>query len=152
MATPTLSELLERISDLEAKATVASTRKEESSAKGGVSAIWGWLLGLIAAAGIAIGAFFLLRNLKKKNEELAALRTQVAQDKVTQANLEHEAAITSHTGRVVELQSQAETLQERIRAQERRIASMQSLADNSIARVRRAQTWAELDKLNEENR
>ena len=152
MAPPDLSAILEQISALEAKVTTASEQKTESAAKGGVSAIWGWLLGLVAAAAIAIGAFFLLHNLKKKNEELAKLRTQVEQDKVRQANVAHEATLAPHEERAEELRTEAETLKERIRAQEYRIATTQGMHDLSMERVLQAKTWEELEKLNDENR
>lgn len=152
MSETTLSDILDRIDDLEVKVDKARANKEETSSSSGAKSILGWLVGLLLAASLAIGAFFLLRNLKKKNEELAKLRTQVEQDKVRQRNLEHDAAVAAETDKALELQEEAELLKERIDATERRIDATRVLHTHAKERILAVQNWEELDALNQEGR
>lgn len=148
MSTPTMAEIFEKIEDLETKVDKA---KETESSNGG-SSLWGWLVGLVLAAAIAIGAFFLLRNLKKKNEELAKLRTKTEQDEVRKANLQHDAEVAKHTEKAAELRAKAADLEETIRLKRARIRATQTMYDQAAERIIHAKNWKELEALNEEGR
>lgn len=152
MATLSLEEALRRIADLEKRSAAAQSQQESAGSSSGVGQIIGWLVGLVLAAGVAIGAYLLMRDLKKKNAELARLRTKVEQDKVKQRNLEHAADVAVHLEEAVALRQQAGEIASRIRVRTQ-LADAQERAFSGLEeRIRRAQNWDDLDALNKENR
>jgi uncharacterized protein HemX len=138
-------DLEERIKGLESKADQAREAKEQGG-------IWGWLIGLVVAAALSIGAFFLLRKLNKKNEELAKLRTQIEQERVTAAAAKHEALIAQQEEYRTEKVREAARLMVKVNASEARLREETARYAEAMTRVIAAQNWEDMDRLNQERR
>jgi uncharacterized protein HemX len=143
--TDVLEEIKDSLVSLEGKAETA----KESKDNGG---LWGWIVALIVGAVVSIGAALLIWKLNKKNEELAKLRTQIEQDEVRSARLQHQLAVAGHQERIDDLAAEAAKVRTRVVRGRVQLYEETMRHDAALARVEAARDWNQLDALNRENR
>lgn len=140
-----LTEIKDKLVSLEDKAETA----KESKSSGG---LWGWLVALVVGAIVSIGAAILIWKLNKKNEELAKLRTQIEQDEVKDAQLQHVLEVAKHQDKIEELVESATEVRMRLASNRVILESETARHADAMARVEAARSWDQLDALNTENR
>jgi len=143
--TDILVEIKDKLVSLESKADTA----KESKDNGG---LWGWIVALVVGAAVSIGAALLIWKLNKKNEELAKLRTQVEQDRVKDAQLQHELLVDVHQDKLDILAVEAATVRTRLIANTVKLEEETTRHAEALLRVEAARDWDQLDALNRENR
>jgi uncharacterized protein HemX len=143
--TDVLEEIKDKLVSLEGKADTA----KESKDNGG---LWGWIVALVVGAAVSIGAALLIWKLNKKNEELAKLRTQIEQDEVKDAQLQHEIAVADHQAKIDTLAAEAAEVRTRIVANSIKLDEETTRHAEVLTRVEAARDWDQLDALNRENR
>lgn len=140
-----LRDIQKKLTALESKATTA----KESKDSGGM---WGWIVALVVGAVVSTGAALLLWKLNKKNEELAKLRTQIEQDNVRSAQIQHDILVGDYEGNLEALAATAAIIHGRSLRNQKRLARETERHAEAMTRVDAAKNWDQLDALNSEDR
>jgi len=140
-----LTEINDKLAALEARADTAKESKDSGS-------LWGWIVALVVGATVSIGAAILIWKLNKKNEELAKLRTQIEQDEVRDAQLQHELAVAGPQDRIDVLAAEAAEVRDRVTRSKMLLDVESARHADALARVEAVQDWSQLDALNSDKR
>jgi len=139
------------MTDIEEKIAVveqrAATRKAAKSWNP-----WKWILGGLAALGVAIGVYFIMKSLNADQKELAKLRTQAQQNRVLASDKEQEAKLAVNDMKKVHLKAEAQALKVEADQISQAVAVREQEHGQLLARLQAAKSWKDLDAINSEKR
>ncbi len=110
------------------------------------SSIWGWVVGLIIAAGSLILIGILWYKFSQRGKELAAAKTKLEQQKVELDQKKHEAAQTVHKAERSMLEHQVEATAAEIRDRAARLKKMDTQHAMRKKAIEKLNTWVEINE------
>lgn len=110
------------------------------------SGIWGWVLGLLIAAGSLVLVGILWWKFSQRSKELAAAKTTLEQQKVDLDQKKHEATQTAHLLERQKLQAEANQLGMEIRDRAARLKGLDAQHATRKKAIDKMKTWAEINE------
>ena len=110
------------------------------------SSIWGWVVGLLIAAGSLILIGVLWWKFNKRGKELAAAKTKLEQQKVDLDQKKHEAQHQVHKLERQKLKAEANKLGMEIRDSAVRLKKMDTQHALRKKAIEKMTTWAEINE------
>jgi hypothetical protein len=110
------------------------------------SSVWGWVVGLIIAAGSLILVGVLWWKFSQRGKELAAVKTQLEQQRVDLDQKKHEATQTTHRLERQALEAQINSQAMKLRDDAARLKKMDAQHALRKKAIEKMNTWAEINE------
>lgn len=134
-----------------ALSTLTEKKKQETKAKKKRNP-WGWIVGLVLSAVVALGIGMLLRKIKKHGKELAKLRTAAEKQQIQADQLRFHAELADHSDNVTRLQARAEEEQLKVDVLRATIKVQTQVQAQAVEALARLKNWDDLDAHNTQGR